>query len=209
MNFNDTFVFHVSHEEFLDGFIRRTHDDLYFMPSADESGYLASTSAIIKFALDSLNDARLYSALTAHFNAGLTLFRILTCVAWLTGTVVIVDQIDASGAVLALSHAVVDVGVAVFSHPSDPAFATVVADQVGAGDGVDAGGGQALVRVWNKTRLLSDSSRDTKRSGHLSVPGKLPKKIMIQSALEVCNLREQIFFKNKSYRVILKVVQKF
>jgi hypothetical protein len=147
MNFNDTFVFHVSHEEFLDGFIRRTHDDLYFMPSADESGYLASTSAIIKFALDSLNDARLYSALTAHFNAGLTLFRILTCVAWLTGTVVIVDQIDASGAVLALSHAVVDVGVAVFSHPSDPAFATVVADQVGAGDGVDAGGGQALVRV--------------------------------------------------------------
>jgi hypothetical protein len=111
--------------------------------------------------------------------------------------VVIVDQIDASGAVLALSHAVVDVGVAVFSHPSDPAFATVVADQVGARDGVDAGGGQALVRVWNKTRLLSDSSRETERFGHLSAPGKLPKKIMIQSALEVCNLREQIFFKNK------------
>ena len=87
-------------------------------------------------------------AIVFRRDAGVFLL-VRTCVSRLTGTVVIVDQIDAGGAMLALSHTIVDVLIAVFSSPSDPAFAPVVADQVHTGHGVDARGrgAEALVGV--------------------------------------------------------------
>lgn len=64
--------------------------------------------------------------------------KILTGESRLTSAMVIVNQIDARGAMLTLSDAIVDVLVAVLPHPAHSAFAVVVADQVGAGHGVDA-----------------------------------------------------------------------
>lgn len=50
-------------------------------------------------------------------------FHSLTGITWLTSTMVVIDQIDAGRPILTLADAVVDVLIAVFTHPSHPALA--------------------------------------------------------------------------------------
>ena len=76
----------------------------------------------------------------------------LTCVSWLTGTVVIIDEVNAGGPMLALADTVVDVLVPILAHPPDPTLAVVIAHQVRARYGVYAGIGQTFVCIWGTTR---------------------------------------------------------
>lgn len=77
----------------------------------------------------------------------------VTCISWLTGAVVVVDQVDACCPVEALPHAVVDVSVTVPACPAPPAAALVPARQVHAGHSVDARLRHALVYVWKYNNM--------------------------------------------------------
>jgi hypothetical protein len=55
---------------------------------------------------------------------------IFTCVPRLTGTMVVIDQVNASSSMLALPHTVIYVMVTVLSSPAFLALATVVPNQI-------------------------------------------------------------------------------
>lgn len=52
--------------------------------------------------------------------------QILTCKAHGTGTVVVVDQINASSTIEALTDTIIDILVTVFASPTRPAFALII-----------------------------------------------------------------------------------
>lgn len=79
--------------------------------------------------------------------------RSLTGEAVGAGAVVVVDEVNAGGAVETLALAVVEVNVAVLALPTLAAATLVVTLQVDARHGVDARPTLALVGVWRRQRV--------------------------------------------------------
>lgn len=61
---------------------------------------------------------------------------------------IVVDEIDARRAVLALADAIVDVLIAIVAGPTNATLAVIVADAISARHCVDARIQQTLVGVW-------------------------------------------------------------
>jgi hypothetical protein len=71
-----------------------------------------------------------------------------TCVPRLTGTVIVVDQINASSSMLALPHTIIDVMVTVFPSPALLALASIVSNQILAWVCIDTWSSLTFVCIW-------------------------------------------------------------